>query len=119
MSTTDTQSAEQPKKDLTQSALSSVVTATEAWSRIYPRLHAHLTQGRHEDRSLRITSTLLMFLEDGRMKLALHDRDQHQIAFLTVPALPEGFALLERKLSENTLEWKPKKEFRKVYGQSS
>lgn len=99
--------------DVPKAPPQSAAPISSEWRLIYPRLWAHLTQGRLDSGELRITSTLLMFLEDGRIKLCLHDRHQSLVAFLTVKSLPDGFASLERALVEGTLEWRPKKIFRR------
>ena len=83
----------------------------EAWRALYPVLWSHLTQGKRPDHSHRQTSTLTLFMEGGRIKLCLSDRDRNLVGFITVSSLPDGFAELEDALSRGTLEWRGKKKF--------
>jgi hypothetical protein len=85
--------------------------AREAWRDMFPRLWSLLTQGRDDEGRHVQTGTLLVFLEEGRIKLCLHDRERCRVAFLTVSGLPQGFAELEDALLRGTLDWRVKKPF--------
>lgn len=91
--------------------IATVTQAADHWRESLPLLWRHLTEGRGPDGSNRLTSTLLVFLEGGRIKLALHDREESRIAFLTVAGLPEGFIELESGLAAGRLHWRRKRPF--------
>lgn len=102
-------SAGQPEQVPAQPAPIEPDPVSRSWRVLYPKLWAMVTQGRNEDRTVRVTSTLTVFLEGSRIKLSIHDRERGLIAFLTVSGLPEGLAQLEEGLMQGTLDWRKKR----------
>ena len=100
----------EPEESLqSKQPIATVTKAADHWRDSLPLLWGHLTQGRSPDGAHRLTSTLLLFMEAGRIKLALHDRAEARIAFLSVSGLPEGFIELEAALRSERLEWRRKR----------
>lgn len=97
-----------PKSDATQVAADSMDTPDDDWRRRYPLLHARLTQTRRPDGSVKMTDTLLIFFENGRLKLCLHDRDKGEVAFATIPSVHVGLTRLEMDLRTGRLVWRRK-----------
>jgi len=73
----------------------------------FPNLYAMLTDVTWEDGSQRRTSTLLFFVEDGTMKACLNDRACHRSAFFSGPSMPALLIVIEEKLLDDIVEWKP------------
>lgn len=61
-----------------------------------------------EDGTTRETSTLLVFMEEGRWKGCLHDRDGHRSVFLTAGSPEDLFKALDEGLREDSLDWRAK-----------
>lgn len=57
----------------------------------------------------RQTGTLLLFVEEGRVKACVSDRDQAAVAFVTGSGLLSTLSLVEESIREGTLDWRPQK----------
>lgn len=58
------------------------------------------------DGSTRETMSVTVFVEDGRLKAALNDRDLGVVAFVTGESLMDLFSTVERSLVEDCLDWR-------------
>lgn len=71
-----------------------------------PGVREMLTETRFPDGSNRLTSTLLLFIEAGVVKVCLHDRDQGQTAWASGASVGDVLEALEAGLQGDTLQWK-------------
>lgn len=71
-----------------------------------PRLWAYLTQSLWEDGTPRLTSSLLLFEQDGFIKVMLRDRENGLCLWVASPNLSDSFAAVELALSDPTVEWR-------------
>jgi len=72
----------------------------------YPTLHEYLTCTQWDARTIRTTSTLLFFVENGVMKVCLNDRDNNRSAFFTAPTMEELMSEMEVKLASEKVDWR-------------
>jgi hypothetical protein len=73
----------------------------------WPALLEFLTAGVWPDGTSRIPGSLVLFVEEGRLKMCLSDRAQGTVAFLTgqeVLGLLDG---CEAQLRDGTGDWRP------------
>jgi len=78
------------------------------WASLYPTLYSYLTERVYGDGKSRVTSTLLIFLEDGVLRICINDRDNNRSAFITGQTIDEALASIEAKLCGDTMEWRMK-----------
>lgn len=71
-----------------------------------PSLWAYLTQSAWEDGTPRLTSSLLLFEQDGFLKVMLRDRENGLCLWVAAPNLSSAFAAVELALSDPTVEWR-------------
>lgn len=79
----------------------------DAYSRTYPLLFEYLTSTVWGDGSSRESSTLTLFVEEGRWKCCLNDRARQRSAFIAGRGLGGLLADLEEGLQEDDLDWRP------------
>jgi hypothetical protein len=84
-----------------------------ALSSTYPALWEHLTESAWESGQVRITSTLMIFVEDGLVKLCLHDRSFGRTAWVAKPSLTAALESLEEGLEGDSVEWRRARQPRK------
>lgn len=72
-----------------------------------PSLAEFLSETVWEDGTARQTGTLMVFVEEGRWKGWLHDRDQGCSAFLSNTTLSNLLACLDTALAGDEVEWRP------------
>lgn len=77
------------------------------WRDRYPSLWLFLSCPHYEDLETRQTGTLLIFVEQGRIKACLSDRECQEVAFVTAGNPDELFVRLEEGLKGNDLDWRP------------
>lgn len=77
----------------------------------YPALFEYLTASSVGEQA-RETSTVTLFVEDGRFKLWLNDRDRAQGACVSSGTFAEALDQLEEGLAEGGLDWRPAKKKR-------
>ena len=77
-----------------------------AFASEFPTIFEYLTSRQWADGSPRVTSTLLVFLENGVLRICINDRENVRSAFITAPTFGEALASLEAKLCGETLEWR-------------
>lgn len=78
----------------------------------HPTLVEYLTLEKYEDDTPRLTSTLLIFMDKGVLKLCLSDRETNRTAFVTSPTVEGAFRILEEGLRDDTLDWRVKRDFK-------
>jgi len=72
-----------------------------------PSLAEFLAEVAWPDGSPRQTGTLMVFVEDGRWKGWLHDRDQSCSCFVSNTTLSNLLSALDAGLADEGLEWRP------------
>lgn len=72
----------------------------------FPTLCDYLSIERFDDGAPRETLTLLVFVEDGSLKVCASDREEGLVTFLTAGSLEALFAALEAGLCEGGLDWR-------------
>lgn len=80
----------------------------KGFAEMYPSLMGYLACDRFDDGSPRQTATLLMFFEQGGLKMCLNDRHLSRSAFVTAATFCEVMDKLELGLTNDTLEWRVK-----------
>jgi hypothetical protein len=71
-----------------------------------PCLWEYLTAEKWDDGSARQTSTLLFFVEDGRVKVCLNDRAAGRTAWATGTGFLDAMQSLEAALDGERVEWR-------------
>jgi hypothetical protein len=72
----------------------------------WPQIVEFLTATVYEDGSKRTLPTLLLFVEDGRWRLWLHDRDQERSTWTEASELEEALSALEKGLADESITWR-------------
>lgn len=75
----------------------------------YPNLEEFLRESRWSDGSRRDTGSMLIFLDDGRWKGMLRDRDARMVAFVSAVSFDNVLAALEQGLVDDSLDWRADK----------
>jgi hypothetical protein len=79
-------------------------------ARAYPNLVEFLALTKYTDGTRRITGSVNLFVEDGRLKVCFNDRDVCQVAFRVMDALDTLLAGLEAALEDPDLDWRKSRE---------
>lgn len=79
----------------------------------FESLSAYLFDLTWDDGSPRQLATLLLFSEEGRVKLFLKDRALKRGAWVTGSSLTQALESLDAQLAEDTADWKKLKEWEK------
>lgn len=74
----------------------------------YPTLHEMLTATQYGDNQPRVTSTLLIFVENGILRFCLNDRDNSRSAFFTAETFSDGLEAIDSALLSNKVDWRMK-----------
>lgn len=69
-------------------------------------LREYMSDGKWEDGSERLTSTLLLLWEDGVYKGCLHDRAMERSLWAAGPSMTHVMEALESMLAEGTGQWR-------------
>lgn len=77
------------------------------FARTFPCLHEWLTLEAWDDGAPRVTSSLTLFLDEGRVKACLSDRHQQRVAFVSGWTVSDALAALEEGLLGLSLDWRP------------
>lgn len=72
-----------------------------------PTVVEYLTSGKYPDGSIRDTSTLTFFVDEGMLKAALNDRDSQHTLYATAPTLQEALLSLEKRVNDANADWRP------------
>jgi len=78
----------------------------EEFKKKFPHLLEWLTSTEYDDRKLRTTSTLLLFVENGVLKVCFNDRDNNRSVFVSNTTVEGALYDLDIGLANDTLEWK-------------
>ncbi len=76
---------------------------------MFPTLIEFLFSTRWEDGTSRLPGTLLIFMDGGRLKACLSDRDQGLVAFVTGGSTSELLSASERLLDDEGADWRPQR----------
>jgi len=72
----------------------------------WPLLYEHLVDLFWSDGTHRVTSTIVIFAEDGWCKMCLNNRAEASIAFVTARTVTACFDELEQGLREEQIDWR-------------
>lgn len=72
----------------------------------FPTLYEYLTSRNWADGSARLTTTLLIFVDNGVLRVCVNDRDNNRSAFVTATTLAAALASIETRLCGETMEWR-------------
>lgn len=104
------QSMKKPNVDLKGEPLDELWD-DEGFKIVYPNLYEHLKETKYDDGTPRQTSTLLIFSDNGCLKLCLSDRDNNRSVFVSAVDFDTAMVKIERGLAEDNLPWKGKPKF--------
>jgi hypothetical protein len=65
-----------------------------------------LVSSSYPDGETRTPGTLILFIQEGHLKVLLSDRDQGLVAFVTACGLLDGLERADRGLREDSLDWR-------------
>lgn len=74
----------------------------------FPTLNDYLTVTKWDDGRIRTTATLLIFVDNGSLKVCINDRDNSRSAFVSEATFAALLDTLEAKLTAETLDWRMK-----------
>jgi hypothetical protein len=77
------------------------------WGTSLPTLWEFLASQAYEDGTGRVTGTVMVFVEQGRVKAWVHDRDNERQAFITGQSPDDLLAVLNDSLEADDLDWRP------------
>lgn len=77
----------------------------------YPTLAEYMTCTVYDDNKYRRTATLLLFVDDGVLRLCLNDRDTNRSAFVTAGTMEEALSAMEMGLLDGSLDWRNKQNY--------
>lgn len=80
----------------------------ESFAKAYPTITEMLYATRYEDNTVRTTSTLLVFCDNGVLRICLNDRDNVRSAFFTGVTFEGALLSAENALAAGLVEWKSK-----------
>lgn len=78
------------------------------WKGQYPELTDMLLCSKWDDATYRVTSTLLIFVEDGVLKACLNDRHYQRSAFFTDVTMESLLTKIEVALASGTADFRSK-----------
>lgn len=96
---------QQPSKNGAAQTIASAVEVCDL-ATSWPAIFEHLTESAWESGVKRVTSTLMVFSEDGAIKLCLHDRAVARSAWVAGSSLTRALQLLENGLVAGSVEWR-------------
>jgi len=94
-------------KSLNGSSEQLSATSAGPWQKEFPALTEFVLQSKWEDGKPRITGTVMFFVEDGRWKAWLHDRDQGLTAFVAGETLSQMMTAADSCISADSGDWRP------------
>ena len=74
----------------------------------YPTIFEYLTLNSWGPGQPRSTSTIMLFVDNGVLKLCINDRDNQRSAFFTGTTLSAALVACENALSGETADWRSK-----------
>jgi len=78
----------------------------EVFSGFFPRLFAHMSETRWDDGKPRKTTTLLVFVENGKWKAHVNDRDGKRGFWVTADAWEELLLAADGAIESLSTEWR-------------
>jgi len=84
-------------------------TCLGTWLAPFPSIWEFLTLSTWTDGSPRIPGTILLFMDEGSLKVCLKDKNGPRTAFVTGPDPDTLFLAVEEGLAANSLSWRPDK----------
>jgi len=82
------------------------------WAKSLPALTEYLTATKYDGGQGRVTSTLLLFLENGVLRLCLNDRDNNRSTFMSGETVDMALHALDAALSSDTADWRTRSNHR-------
>jgi len=82
------------------------------FTKSYPTLAAYLTQTKYVTGEHRVTSTILIFIENGVLRLCLNDRDNNRSVFFTGETVEACLISAENAILAGTADWRTKSSYR-------
>lgn len=76
------------------------------WAEAHPALTEYLTATRYADGTQREPASCIVFVEGGRWKACLNDKDTQQTGWCSAGAFEELWDTLECALAAGTLDWR-------------
>jgi len=83
-----------------------VLAKDEGFAKKMPNLWEFLSATRWEDGAERETGTLLIFVEDGLVKVCLCNRDTGHVGFISARTWAEALVSVEKHLESDTVDWR-------------
>jgi hypothetical protein len=80
--------------------------ASDKLSEGYPSLTEFLIEVLWEDGKPRETGTVLLFVQEGRWKACLNDRDADASCFVSARTLGELLAVMDAAIEDPSVEWR-------------
>jgi len=96
---------QEPGKNGSEAVISSAAMIDD-WSSLHPAIHDHLTEVQWESGRPRVTSTFLVFFEEGLFKICLRDRSSLRTAWVSGKTFTSACEALEVALEAGTVEWR-------------
>jgi len=90
-----------------------VAAADPKFSEKYPATWEYLSQLEWEDGTPRKLAKLSLSLVEGRWTACFVDADSNRLAFLSATTFTELMTALEKRLSSDSMEWRPCKQWGK------
>lgn len=87
-------------------AVSAAVMDEQEWSSRWPLMLAYMTQDRWEDGTQRQTSSLLLFKQDGMIKVMLRDKDTGLCLWAAGGGLFAALNAVEGLLGDPKADWR-------------
>jgi len=72
----------------------------------WPSLWAFLTASIWEDQTVRVTGTVTLFTEAGRLKACFNDRDSGEVGFVAIDPREPVLDQLEGALLDESIDWR-------------
>lgn len=72
----------------------------------YPALAEYMTLNHWDNGDARETATLLIFVEDGRFKACVNDREESRSGWVSADGFRSLLEAVEKGLREGTIDWR-------------
>lgn len=90
----------------------------ETTSKKMPALWEWLTATKDETGEARETGTILIFAEEGLVKMCVCNRDTGHVAFISAKTLQDAFLKVDKGLAADSLDWRLSKRDKGAKGKS-
>jgi len=85
----------------------------DVMKRNYPALYEYLTSTTYPDGSKRETSTILVFVDDGQLKVCLNDRETSLMLWSSGESFEESLLVMDELLRSDNPPWRESKSKKK------